>query len=281
MQISKRSQRKFADYCTDRGVLRTIRDLFEAEDFVESEHYRDDPTQGQRRNLVAAFHSSIDPESEDDQRRLLRVYLNAIDDWGRGYLDGNLDSDSKALIKALRRDGAPIDEEGNLLEVGSSPVVLPLDEFERLSQPEVLVKHLERIGDNLAKDPAAAIGSSKELVESTCKFVLDDYGLPYGKRDNLLDLYKAAAKALKINREAVPGNRKGSEAAQRTLQNLATAVQSLAELRNELGLGHGKTSNSPALERHARLSFNAARTVVEFVLQTWHLRKRQGSRPTN
>lgn len=277
VRVSKRTQQKFADYCTNRGVLRTIAELFEAEDFTESEDYTDDPMKGQRRNLVAAFHHGIDPDDESAQRRLLRVYLSAIDDWGRGFIDGELDAGSKALIKALRRDGAPIDEEGNLTEVGSSPVDLRLDEFDRLSKPEVLVRHLERIGGNLSDDPAAAIGSAKELVESTCKFVLDDYGITYGKRDSLLDLYKATAKALKINREAVRGNRKGSEAAQKVLQNLATSVQAMAELRNELGLGHGKTSNSPAIERHARLAFNAARTVVEFVLQTWHQRKKQGS----
>lgn len=178
-------------------------------------------------------------------------------------------------MSALQRDGAPIDGDGNLLEVGSSPVVLPLDEFERLSQPEVLVKHLERIGNNLSKDPAAAIASAKELVESTCKFVLDDYGIAYNKKDDLPELYRATSKALKIDRDAVPGNRKGSESARKVLQNQATTVQSMAELRNELGLGHGRTRNSEALERHARLAFNAARTVVEFVLQTWHQRKRQ------
>jgi hypothetical protein len=277
MKISRRTEQKFADFCTDYGVLRTIRELFEAEDFEEPDHFKSGAMMGERRTLVASFHSQIDFSDEGQQRRLLRVYLHAIDDWGRGFVDGELSDDAKVLVRSLRRDGAPIDEEGNLLEVGSSPVVLPLNEFDRLSEPEVLVKHLDRIGENLSKDPAASIGSSKELVESTCKFVLDDYGVSYGKTDSLLDLYKATAKALKINREAVPSNRKGSEAAQRVLQNMATAVQSMAELRNELGLGHGKTSNSPALERHARLSFNAARTVVEFVLQTWHQRKRQGT----
>jgi hypothetical protein len=276
MKISKRSQQKFADLCTDHGTLRTIRELFEAQDFEEAEDFKGNGL-GERRTLVASIHSLIDFDDEAQQRRLLRVYLSGIDDWGRGFLDTDLNEDTKALIRYLRRDGAPIDEEGNLLEVGSSPVVLPLDEFDRLSEPEVLVKHLDRIGENLSKDPAASIGSSKELIESTCKFVLDDYNISYAKTDSLLDLYKATATALKINRDAVPGNRKGSEAAQRVLQNMATAVQSMAELRNELGLGHGKTSNSPALERHARLSFNAARTVVEFVLQTWHQRKRQGA----
>jgi hypothetical protein len=89
----------------------------------------------------------------------------------------------------------------------------------------------------------------------------------------MLHLYKKTAKALKIDREAVPDSAKGSQAAQRVLQNLATAVQALTELRNELGLGHGRTRPSAALERHARLAFNASRTVVEFVLQTWHERQ--------
>ncbi len=93
----------------------------------------------------------------------------------------------------------------------------------------------------------------------------------------MLSLYKKTAQTLKINREAVPDSVKGSKAAQRILQNLATAVQSLAELRNELGLGHGKTRSSPALERHARLAFNASRSVVEFVLQTWHERQTPSS----
>lgn len=152
---------------------------------------------------------------------------------------------------------------------------MALESFDRLPEPTVLAMHLERIGKNLSNDPAAAIASAKELVESTCKFVLSDYGIRYGKTDSLMDLYKATSIALGINREAVPGNKKGSEAAQRTLQNMASIVQNLAELRNELGLGHGKTTNSAAVERHARLTVNAARTVVEFVLETWHHRKRR------
>jgi Abortive infection C-terminus len=54
---------------------------------------------------------------------------------------------------------------------------------------------------------------------------------------------------------------------------MTITVQSLAELRNELGIGHGRTAPGPALSRHARLAANAARTVVEFVLEAWHERK--------
>jgi hypothetical protein len=128
---------------------------------------------------------------------------------------------------------------------------------------------------NVERDPAASVGSAKELLESVCKFIMEDYGIEYEKNESLLDLYKKAAKALKLDRQAVPDSAKGSAAAQRVLQNLATAVQSLAELRNELGVGHGKTKPSPAFARHARLAFNASRTVVEFLLETWHVRREQ------
>jgi hypothetical protein len=124
-------------------------------------------------------------------------------------------------------------------------------------------------------DPAAAIGSAKELAESVCKLVLDDYGQPYARAAKLLELYKAAAVALAISRASVPNSAKGSQASQKVLQNLATMVQSLAELRDELGLGHGRSKASPALERHARLACNASRTLTEFVLETWQTRKTQ------
>ncbi len=271
MTISKRSRYKFADFCSDYSTLRPIQQLFEAEDFVPQPDY-DGPEGGQRRSLVGSFHANISVDDPAQQHRLLLVYLEAIDSWGRDATTGELVSDAVALIRSLRRDGAPIDNDGTLTATPAA-AILPLDRFSRLSEPRVLQQHLDRIGKNLTNDPAAAIGSSKELAESAFKFVLDDFKVAYDKNDDMLSLYKKAAQALRINREAVPDSAKGSKAAQRILQNLATAVQSLTELRNELGLGHGKTTPSPALERHARLAFNASRTVVEFVLQTWHERQ--------
>ena len=97
---------------------------------------------------------------------------------------------------------------------------IDLNAFHLLSNPEVLHSHLRRIDAGLAADPASAIGSSKELVESLCKMILDDYGVPHGTKDGLLDLYKKVADALKLKAEAVPQGARGSEAAQRALRAL-------------------------------------------------------------
>jgi hypothetical protein len=150
---------------------------------------------------------------------------------------------------------------------------LEVDDYTRLDDPAVLQDHLGEIDISLTDNPPSAITASKDLVESVCKLILDDYDVDYRRGDDLLELYKKTAKALRLNAEAVPDSSPGSKAAQKTLRTLSTTVQSLAELRNELGRGHGRTRRSPALARHARLAANAARTVSEFLLDTWHVRR--------
>lgn len=281
MEISKRSRLKFADFASDFAVLRLIDQVFDMEDFEPLPDYQG-PEYGQRRGLVGAYHAAIDFADEDQIARLVNVYLEAINAWGR-QATGDLYPAALDLIRSLRRDGVPVNDEAELTEPlpasarNREALTVPLQQFDRLGEPRVVEQHLRRIAANTSTDPAAAVGSAKELVESVCKFILDDYGVPYAPADGVLDLYKKAAKELKLNREAVPGSAKGSEAAQRVLQNLSTAVQSLAELRNELGLGHGRTRLSPAFARHARLASNAARAVVEFLLETWHERRRSAS----
>jgi hypothetical protein len=279
MIILRRSRQKFADFASGLGTIRTIEDVYAAHGFELPANFQLPPS-GRRRAVCAAAEQGIDPNDAEAAERLLRVYVDAIDDWGHntGVLgepaEGLTDS-AQALVRALQRDGAPIGDDAKLVFIATATVI-PVEQFDRLDEPQVLLQHLQRINDNVSCDPAAAIGSAKELVESTFKFVLDDYGVKYDARSaSLTDLYKLVAKELRLNRESVPDSAKGSQASHRILQNLSTAVQSLAELRNELGLGHGRTVPSQALARHARLAANAAQTVVDFTLATWHERKSQ------
>ncbi len=188
-------------------------------------------------------------------------------------INKKLAADGWALVEVEQVSGRPIFGGRRIKGAKQPTTALKLPEYKRLRDPQVFHEHLRRIDAGLANDPPAAIASSKELVESVCKVILDDYGIEYGRKDDLLDLYKATAKALKLSADSVPGNGKGSQSAQRAARALASAVQSLAELRNELGLGHGRNSASKALTRHARLAFNSASAVAEFMLDTWHARR--------
>lgn len=271
VQISNRSRIRFGEFATDYSVLRQIHNVFQSEDFEHAEPWDSFDT-GQRRSLVAAYHANVDFSDPIDVTRLARVYADAINTWGRATPTGDLAPAALQVIRALQLDGVPISDDGRL-SIAAAPSGLVIADLRLLAHPRVLEQQLERMSANVNADPPATIAAAKELVESVCKFVLEDYAVAYTTADDLPALYKKTAMVLRLNREAVPASAKGSGAAQRVLQNLTTAVQSLAELRNELGLGHGKTQPTPALSRHARLSLNASRTVAEFLLETWHARR--------
>jgi hypothetical protein len=158
---------------------------------------------------------------------------------------------------------------------GAAPA-LKLEERPLLTDPRVLHEHLDRIRDGLAGDPAAAIASSKELVESLLKIILDRSRVAYPPGDDLLALYRKVADLLNLKAESVPTSARGSRTAQTILRTLTTTVQSLGELRNELGLGHGRAAPSPALARHARLALNSTVALTEFLLDTWEDRVSSG-----
>jgi hypothetical protein len=99
---------------------------------------------------------------------------------------------------------------------------LCLPEYQRLRDPQVFHEHLRRIDTGLASDPPAAIASSKEMVESFCKIILDYYGITYSRNLELLDLYKQTATALPLNVEAAPDSARGSQAAQGAVSALSS-----------------------------------------------------------
>jgi hypothetical protein len=144
-----------------------------------------------------------------------------------------------------------------------------------LTESGVLHEHLDRIKKSIANDPASAIASSKELLESLFKLILDQEGVEYPAKDDVPDLYKRVGEALKINAESVKGSSKASQTVQKIFRTLTTTVQAIAELRNEIGTGHGRTTASIATEAHARLALNSTVTIAEFLLDTLGQRKTQ------
>jgi hypothetical protein len=261
---------KFADFATAYSAVNPIARAYEAEGFKAHANQAD--AGGARRTVCASFHAGIDPLSSDHQRRLMNVYLDAITSWGR-QPDGSLPELAADVVRSLQRDGFPLDDAGHLTGPLPAGGELGLRDLRLMRDPGVIEEHLDRMLANVENDPPAVIGAAKELVESVCKAILEDLGVAYTPTATLPDLYKSVATELRLSREAVPASAKGSEAAQRVLQGLVTAVQNLAELRNALGLGHGRAQRVPALERHARLAMNASRTVADFLLSTWHERK--------
>ncbi|RAI35906.1 hypothetical protein CH340_04660 [Rhodoplanes serenus] len=134
-------------------------------------------------------------------------------------------------------------------------------------------KEIERLEHAVERDPALAIGTAKELVETCWKSILTKRGVPITKGMDLPDLTKLLAKELKLVPEGITDAAKGAETIRLILRNLAALTQYLAELRGLYGSGHGRDGKHRGLEpRHARLAVGAAVAFIDFVTATHNRR---------
>jgi len=96
-----------------------------------------------------------------------------------------------------------------------------------------LSTHINRIEYQVSNDLAAAIGSTKALLESICKTILNHEDPKYDKNDNINKLVKKTIQSLKIEnpeQTSLFGNA------------LVTSIQNLGEIRNRIDeSSHGKS----------------------------------------
>jgi hypothetical protein len=134
-------------------------------------------------------------------------------------------------------------------------------------------KEIERLEHAVERDPALAIGTAKDLVESCCKTILTKRGVTFTSSATLPDLTKALAKELKLVPEGISDRAKGAESVRLILRNLSGLTHYLAELRGLYGSGHGRDGRHRGLEpRHARLAVASAVAFIDFVTDTHHQR---------
>ena len=132
-----------------------------------------------------------------------------------------------------------------------------------------LAEQIRRIEQSINKDPALAIGTAKELVETCCKTILSERGKPITGSPNIPDLTKSTLKELNLLPKGIHEESRGSSVIKRLLSNLGTIGNNLAELRGLYGTGHGKDGNLSGLSaRHARLAAGSAITLATFLFDT-------------
>ncbi|NML63477.1 abortive infection family protein [Massilia sp. RP-1-19] len=134
-------------------------------------------------------------------------------------------------------------------------------------------KEIERLEHSIERDPALAIGTAKELVESCCKSILSKRGIEYSRGADLGDLTKLLCKELRLVPENITDEAKGAENIRLILRNLTQVTHNLAQLRGLYGSGHGRDGQHRGLQaRHARLAVASAVAFIDFVSETYHER---------
>ena len=130
-------------------------------------------------------------------------------------------------------------------------------------------EQIRRIEQSVQSDPALAIGTAKELIETCCKTILAERGKPVTGTPDIPALTKETLKELKLVPEGIHESVRGSDVIRRLLQNLGAIGNGLAELRGLYGTGHGKHGKTEGLSvRHAKLAVGAASTLVIFLFDT-------------
>jgi hypothetical protein len=277
--ISKKTRAEFREYFVGT-TLREIELEFDAADIPLSQNCSWNGS-GERRSLVEAYYASLDFTSLRDVSKLLKVYgavLARLEDQVANTFNGDLAKKPfDSLKKWLERDGFTY-ANGKVVALRNNLQVLEVQEAARSLDAPELHRQLERLKASVTDDPALAIGTAKELVETVCKTVLQERSVPFDPDSDVVGLVKEARKVLGLLPDDVPAAAKGAQTIRRLLSNLGSIAQGLGELRNLYGTGHGKQGKTKGLSgRHAQLAVGCAATLVTFLLQTHDEKKAASS----
>jgi hypothetical protein len=148
---------------------------------------------------------------------------------------------------------------------GEAAALTELEAIATAADVPEIHRHVARIRHATDADPAQAIGSAKELIETVCRVILADHGL--GKSDDLMGL----AKQVRVQLDLGSVNEGG--ALTRVLSGHAQIVQGIAELRNLYGTGHGRSKAPEPEIAAARLVVDSASALALYYLTLWRTKR--------
>ena len=262
--VSKATRRAFQESYVSWTVLREIANDFDDAGVQRTEIPSGVVISGARRSLVEEYYRTVDWSSPAQVRRVLDAFESHL----LRLADRGADEQLSKLVRFLERDQLHY-RDGKI--VFSAPEAMLDDLIDKHLTVDVsqLRVNINRIKNAVDEDPALAIGSSKELVEATCKAILVERHIAFSSDADIPELVRLVAGQLNLVASSVSDSTKGANSIRRVLGSLANTVQGLAELRNLYGSGHGRSPGQKGLTpRHARLCAGAASTLSLFLMET-------------
>lgn len=178
-----------------------------------------------------------------------------------GIINRHLQVDGFELVPNTYVSGKPIYAARRRLG-GVAQVAAARKVADELSSEHISVL-ITRMETAIEADPSLAIGSAKEFVESICKGILAARGTPPRGSETLPQLVKATREALNLSVSSQTG-----DTLRQTLSGLSSITQGVAELRGQLGSGHGHVPDAPQPPTSvARLAVNTAVALGVFLYE--------------
>lgn len=208
------------------------------------------------RFLCETVHPVVRPD-RDEVLRLVALYNNQL--WAVGW----------EIYEEDRVAGRPRFSYRNRTEQGVRTISRAKTVADALDAGW-MAKEIERLEHSVDRDPALAIGTAKELVETCCKSILRKRNVGFSKAEDLGDLTKKVTKELKLVPEGISDEVRGADNIRLILRNLTQLTHNLGQLRGLYGTGHGRDGQHRGLQpRHARLAVASAIAFIDFVAETY------------
>lgn len=205
--------------------------------------------------LTEMLHPVVRPDVEE-AKRLAETFNDLLND------------DGYELVARAKVGGKPV-WAGQRRSLRGSAALPALRVAREKFDADYVLRQITRMEVAVEDDPGLAIGTAKELVETTCKAILEFRGKPATGREDLPKLVRAVAEELDLLPDDVSPTARDPETVKRILGSLATVASGVAELRNAYGTGHGRSPGARGLgTRHAKLAVGAAATLAVFLYET-------------
>ena len=178
------------------------------------------------------------------------------------------------LNKYLAYDELELRRVGNRMQLTvlgrGSAVVNELARKAETIDFDTVRRDLERALESAETDPEDAVTAACSTIESVCRSILLELGLPLPDKLDLPGLYKAVRDPLALSPTRTDLPIAVAEDVRNILSGLITAIQGIGSLRTHAGDAHGRERGFNRIDaRIARLAINSASTATLFLIETW------------
>lgn len=180
----------------------------------------------------------------------------------------HLDADGFEIAQTDEISGKPVFT-GRQKIIGQSHLTAKKVEIKRYLNTAYVNGKINTMTDAINKDTDLAIGTAKELLETTCKSILRQKGETINTNWTLPQLLKATSNSLDFMPKEAEDPEKAEKAIKQLLGGIFSIVQGVGELRNGYGTGHGKDADFKGLEiKYAKLLVGVVSEIAIFYLAT-------------
>lgn len=194
--------------------------------------------------------------NQEEVAKLLEIY------------NKHLNADGFEISQTDEISGKPVFN-GRLKVIGHAHLSAKKTEIKKYLNTAYVNGKVNTMNDSIHKDTDLAIGTAKELLETTCKSILKQKGVAIETDWTLPQLLKATSSTLDFTPKEAADPDKAEKAIRQILGGITSIVHGVAELRNGYGTGHGKDADFKGLEiKYAKLFVGVVSEIAILYLAT-------------